>query len=161
MRISWHIAGAKNFDEQLNELGLALGVKVLAAAARKAFMPVIEAAQRLAPIDSEALKDAIKVRVKKPSEGSAVVVGLKIAGPKKNSRKWFERRNEGLQSVMAPSHRWHFAEFGTAHQAMHPFIRPAFDQNAETVVRMLVEELTAGIKRAIKRKAKADAKAAL
>jgi HK97 gp10 family phage protein len=154
-----NITGAKELEAQLLELNnVALAVKVIAAAARKAFLPVIEDARGMVPTDSTALRDSIKITTKKSKDGDAVViVGLKIAGPRRNSRKWFERRNAGEEKLIAPKSRWHFVEFGAAHNAAHPFIRPALDRNATKIVMLLKEELVKGIARAVKKQARADA----
>jgi HK97 gp10 family phage protein len=155
------VTGLKALETQLLSLGTAMAHKTLVAAARKAFMPVIEAAKGMVQTDSSALRDAIKLVVKKPKDGAAVVVvGLKIAGAKRNSRKYFERRNAGLEAVMNPRFRWHFIEFGTAHSSAHPYIRPAFDQNVAPMLATLKEELVKSLTKAIKRKARADAKKA-
>lgn len=151
--ISANMTGFSALNERLLALGAVAGSKALAKAARKAFLPVIEEARRLAPTDSEALRDAIKVTVKKPKSGDAVVVvGLRIVGPKKQSKKHFELK---LRTATVPSRRWHLAEFGTSKQAAQPFIRPAFDRNVSSMLAALKSELDKAIYDAVRKAAKA------
>lgn len=153
--ISATLTGFKELNAQLEALqDVALAVKVLAAAARKSFLPVLEAARAAAPRDTGALAEAIRISVVKPKSGDAVVVvGLKIAGPKK-----FIGPKTQAQAAQAkklpPKARWHFAEFGTAFQAAHPFLRPALDNHANEVVELLKAELAKGIERAVRKQAK-------
>jgi HK97 gp10 family phage protein len=137
------VSGLDALQQQLIEIGVELGVKALAQAARKAFKPVLDAAKSLVPTDSAALRDSIKLSVKKPGSGdSVVVVGIRIGSGPKGSKD------------LPPARRWHFVEFGTAHMAAHPFLRPAFDQNQSRVLEDLKTELVKSIQRAIAKKAK-------
>jgi HK97 gp10 family phage protein len=136
------VEGLAALQAQLVELGGEMGVKALAQAARKAFKPVLESAKGLVPKHSGALRDAIKVSVLKPGADSVVVVGLRIGGGPKGSKE------------LPAARRWHFIEFGTAHMAAHPFLRPALDQNAAKVLEDLKTELAKSIQKAIAKKAK-------
>ncbi len=140
MNFSVKVEGLDKLQDQLEEvMGVELGVKALARAARKAFEPVLEAAKSMAPISTGALRDALKITVKKPSSGEAVViVGLRIT------------KGAGGEEVPA-SRRWHFEEFGTAHMAAHPFLRPALDRNATEVIDRLKDELVRIIAKAQKK----------
>lgn len=138
------VEGLAALEAKLTELGAELGQKVLAAAARRAMRPVLEEAQRLAPKDTGALRDAIKLSSGKPNGGETVAVaGLRIG------------RSKGAKDGGLPAAaRWHFAEFGTAQRAATPFLRPALDSQASRVVEELKTELAKGIKRALARKAR-------
>ena len=150
MTVSLKVLGLRELHEQLEQLGAELAAKVLARAARKAFLPVLTAAQALAPVDTGLLRDHIRIRVVRPESGDSVVtVGLRVAaapGAKKHGRK-----------TASPHWRWHFVELGTSEMAARPFLRPALDQNAQAVVDLLREELARGIKRALKARARAGA----
>jgi HK97 gp10 family phage protein len=142
--VEFKLTGLSDLEARLLDLGAELGQKTLAQAARKAFRPVLDAAKELAPIWSGALRDSIKLTVKKPKDGDAVVVaGLYIG------------EAAGYDTgELPPARRWHFIELGTAHAAAHPFLRPALDGQASTVLDLLKTELTAAIGRAVKKKAK-------
>lgn len=154
------LKGLAALKRQLDELPDKLAVKVLAKAARKAFLPVIEAARSMAPVHRGVLRDSIKISVKKPSKGDPiVVVGLKIAGAraKADNRSLTKKQARALkasgeQNIDIPSRRWHFAEFGTAYAAAHPFIRPAWDANVNGMVESLKTELAREIQSALKRR---------
>mgnify|MGYP001584765819 FL=1 len=149
--ISLKVHGLRQLDEQLAELAGALAAKTLAAAARKAFMPILEAAREKVNVDTGLLRRSIRLVVQKPVSGDAVVrVGIRFAKVvaiqrgRRKSAEW----------------RWHFIEFGASNHVAFPFLRPAFDENAKRVIEIFKAELAAGIARALKRKAKAAAKAA-
>lgn len=150
MDIKIKVQGLNALQAQLLELGAETGAKVLRTAARKAFVPVFDAAHRLAlpSMDSGALMDAITLVVVKPKAGDVVTaVGLKISAK-------ISRRAAHTLAHRNPARRWHFIEFGTVHMAAQPFLRPAMDANAQVVVDILKQELVKGIRRATKRKAR-------
>lgn len=136
MNFSVKVEGLDKLQDQLEEvLGAELAVKALGRAARKAFAPVLETAKALVQVSQGELRDAIKITVKKPSRGEAVVVvGLRIS--------------KGLGGEVPASRRWHFIEFGTAHMSANPFLRPALDRNASQVVDLLKAELATMLERA-------------
>ena len=150
--ITLDVRGLDGLQQQLDELqDVTLAVKALAAAARKAFKPVLETAKALVPVDSGDTREALRLAVKKPRGGEpVVVVGLKILATK----------TKETVLELSPARRWHWIEFGTAHMAAHPFLRPALDQNAQLVLDLLRVELNKSIARIKKRAAKAAAKAA-
>lgn len=147
MTTTIQVHGLDALKAQLDELGAVLAGKALAQAARKAFAPVLAAAQARAPVDTGLLRDSIKIAVQRPKNGdTVVVVGLKVAAAKgalKLGRK-----------TLSPHWRWHFVELGTRNMAAKPFLRPALDSQAQAVVSSLTTELRASIDRAIRRKAK-------
>jgi HK97 gp10 family phage protein len=142
--VEMNVQGLDALQDQLLELGAELALKTLAQAARKAFAPVLEAAKSGVPIWSGALRDAIKLTVKKPAEGDAVVVvGLYVG------------KDAGYKTgELPPERRWHFIELGTSKYAAHPFLRPALDGQASEVLDALKEEIAAAIERAVARKAR-------
>ncbi len=145
--VGFKVTGLKELEAQLADLGEELGAKALAQAARQAFKPVLEAAKALAPVsalDELHLRDAIKLTVIKPKgeDGEAVVIGLRISG-------------KGAKGQLPPARRWHFIEFGTAHQAAHPFLRPALAANAPRVLELLKTEIVKSIQKAIRKRSKA------
>lgn len=144
--VSLNVTGLDAINAQLTELGVELGAKVLATAARKAFKPVFDAAQRLVPKDTGALRDAIRLTVTKPASGDLVVaVGLVVAGPKKGQKS---------PKGVGPGIYWRFVELGTVKLAPHPFFRPALNANAEKVIELLKAECVKGIERALKKQAR-------
>jgi HK97 gp10 family phage protein len=150
--LSVTIRGTEALVKQLEKLKAELAVKVLAQAGRKAFQPVLEAAKAMAPRDSGALADSIKIKVEKPSSGDTVLrVGLKIGASRlaKQARVAAAAFGEAQSKELPPARRWHFVELGTSKMAAHPFLRPALEQNADEVVRMLTVELQKSIRKAV------------
>ena len=115
---------------------------------------MLEAAKALAPVDTGALRDAIRISVVKPKTGDAVVVvGLRISGRGINqARVAAAAFGEGQFRQTPPSRRWHFIELGTSELAAHPFLRPALDTNAAAVTALLMEELVKAIAAATRKK---------
>jgi HK97 gp10 family phage protein len=142
--VEFSVSGLDTLQAQLLDLGAELAVKTLAQAARKAFKPVLDAAKENVPIWSGALRDSIKLTVKKPSEGDAVVVvGLYIG------------KDAGYDTgELPPERRWHFIELGTSKYPAHPYLRPALDGNASNVLDALKTEIAAAIERAVRRKSR-------
>lgn len=140
MNVNFKLEGMETLQEQLLALGAETGVKALADAARIAFMPVLAAAKSMVPVETGALRDALRLTLKKPKGGDLViVVGLRIAATK------------GIGKEADPARRWHFIEFGTAHRAAHPYLRPALEQNAEAVLEELKTQIARSIQRALDR----------
>jgi len=147
--VGFKLSGMEDLQSQLLELGAETGVKALAAAARKAFAPVLAAAQSMVPAYSGALRASLKLAVKKPKSGgdTVVMVGLRISGAKDSAGGALLGKDE-----LPPERRWHFVEFGTAKMAAHPFLRPALDQNAGAVLDSLKVELQKSIAKALKKR---------
>lgn len=141
MSASLKILGLKDLQDQLLAISVEVGVKAVASAARKAMVPVLEAAKERVPIWSGALRYAIKLSATKPGEGPVAVAGLRIGAD--------AGYNTG---ELPPKRRWHFIEFGTSKSPPHPFLRSALDTNAQQVLDVLKVELQAALRRAIKRK---------
>lgn len=131
--MTFKLKGLDSVLKQLESLGTKIGAKTLASGARQAFKPVLAAARALAPRDSGELVAAIRLTViKTRNDDRVVVVGLRIGGTK-------------AAKGVPPARRWHFVEFGTAHMQAHPFLRPAFDANAELVLSILRIEVQKAI----------------
>jgi HK97 gp10 family phage protein len=149
--------GLRDLEKELVALGANAGRRALTRASRKAFAPVLEAARANAPEDTGLLKKHIVITTQRPKEGASVVnVGLRVVKAKTGAPG--STRPLDYQS---PHWRWHFIEFGTSAKAAHPFLRPALDANAETVVGNLRGELRKAIDRVLKKRAKAGALGAM
>lgn len=149
--VEFKLTGMSDLQARLVNLGAELGVKALAQAARKAFKPVLDAAKAMTPAYSGALRASLKLSVKKPRGGddTVVVVGIKISGAKDSAGGALLGKDE-----LPPARRWHFIEFGTAHLAAHPFLRPALESKAPEVLAMLKTEIANSIAKALKKKGK-------
>lgn len=141
------VEGMAELQAQLAELGDALTQqKTLRKAARKAFEPVLLAAQAKAPVRTGILRDSIVLsspsKVDPNARGAAVVVGLRI------------KKTRDPDPAKDASWRWHFVERGTRNHPPHPFLRPALHANAQYVVDELRRLLKTDIDQIVRRNAR-------
>lgn len=132
--VTFQIKGAAEMEALLKELGPQIANKVGDQSLRAAAKVIVEEAKRLVPVLSGELRDAIRARVQRPrSENTRVL----LIG--------FERPT---------SARAHLTEFGTAHSAAKPFMRPAMDAKASAALDEMGKVLARGITREAKKLAK-------
>jgi HK97 gp10 family phage protein len=129
--LEMEVHGFKELYEKLEQLPERLAAKVLAKAARKAFKPVLADARGMVPQDTGALRDALRITVRKGRGNEPIRVGLRIGAAKGGN----------ADAALPPARRWHFVELGTATQAPHPFLRPALDRNKQAIVETLKTEI--------------------
>lgn len=144
MSAAFKIIGMDKLLKQLDQLEAELALKAIAAAARVAFKPVLDTAKLLVPRDSGELADSIKLRLEKPKGSETVIkVGLMIGKSSKarQAKAAAAAFGEAQSGRVPAARRWHFIELGTSHQAAHPYLRPALDQNAGAVLEILKAEL--------------------
>lgn len=120
------ITGAKELDKLLQKLPTRMSRKIVRAALRAAAKPILKDAKAGIPKKSKQntgkTRRDLKVRnVPNSNPLSVVVAGSRSTG--------------GRDYIMR------FLEFGTVKQAARPFLRPAFDKNAEKALRILAEEV--------------------
>lgn len=146
------LRGLEGLQKQLSKLSEDTQPKVLRSALREAFKPVLAAAQAKVPVDSGALRAGIVLATAKTKDGG-IAAGLLIANNSaglKQSRLAAAAFGEA-QLDSTPSRRWHLTELGTAHSPPEPFLRPALEENADSVVSDFATALNKKIQNAIKR----------
>ncbi len=152
------VSGLQAITAQLKEVSSEMAAKALASAGRTVFKRVADTAKQLVPRDSGDLREAIVVRVIKPKGGNGpLVVGIKIiasTGKSKQATIAAAAFGEGQTRRLPPSRRWHFIELGTKNRAPTPFLRPALDMNAQSVLDDLSDELRKKIAAAVKKQSK-------
>lgn len=130
---------AKAFQELAGEVRASIMVGALAPAAG----PVLSAAQAYAPHgDTSALAQSLEIRFGDATETHAdVMIGS------------FGRRGDGRGSEpLGPESYQHgFVELGTAHNAAHPYLRPAFDATQRGAQRTIRDWLWALLDEAMRR----------
>lgn len=118
------VEGIQELFKKLDGLGsLVTSKNLIVRALRVGAEPIREEAQRLAPFETGTLKESMMTTVSEQTGTSAVA---KI-GP---SRKGFYGT---------------FQEFGTAHDAAQPFLRPAYDSKVDEALTIISGSLAAGI----------------
>ncbi|MEK7178548.1 MAG: HK97-gp10 family putative phage morphogenesis protein [Patescibacteria group bacterium] len=146
MTITFKVEGFKELRRKLDELRTAkLAAKVLAAAMRKAFAPVLESARAMVPVDEGLLRESLSIKLRTSKRDDTIQVGLRIGGGARSKQAAAAGAAFGAGSEVPPARRWHFVEFGTANMAAHPFLRPALDSNAARVLELLRAELAAAL----------------
>lgn len=150
------VHGLENVKALLRSVSATVGAKALEGAVRVAFKRVAESAKALAPRDTGALADAIRIRVVRPKDGDAVVAaGIVVVANTVRSRQARMAAaafGEAQSKRLPPSRRWHFPELGTSHSPATPFIRPALDAHAQEVVDSLGQQINKRIQAAAKKK---------
>lgn len=132
--INFEIKGAKEMERLLKELGPRVAQRVGDAALRAGAKPIVDAAKQRVAVRSGALRDSITVVSDRRRNDDARVVLIGFKKP-------------------ASGHA-HLIEFGTAHSAAKPFMRPAMDEKAQEALNEEARVLARGIDREAKKLAK-------
>ncbi len=157
------------FDELADEIGDKKATsKVLVPAAREAMRPVLQSARLLAPKDTGDLARTLQIEARRPNRRDQrskyasqtdTVIALVTTKPfPKKKRKEFYESNQDLYAADKAAYKRKFKEyaqsigfpydaraiaqeFGTANMKAggHPFMRPALETNAVSVVNKLGE----------------------
>lgn len=124
--IEFSIEGAAEMERLLRALGPAVASRVGDKALRAAARPIVAEAKRLVPVRTGRLKRSIAVASERRRKGDnerVVLIGVK-----------------------PPASRIaHLVEFGTAHSAARPFLRPALDGKAGEALDEMGRVLAEGI----------------
>ena len=124
------ITGAREMSRVLSKLPPKIGGRVLANAVRAGARVIAKEAKARVPVRTGALKKSIAVRKATGRRASRTGVRVHVGFLKPVSR------------------RAHLTEFGTAHSAAQPFLRPAFDSRAPAALAKIGQILGRGIERA-------------
>lgn len=137
-RTRFQLEGAGQLDRALSQLPKSLSRGVLRRSLTKAAEPVRDAAQQNVPVRTGELRDSLAVATRlTPSQrrlqtrAGGVVVYVGASWP------------QGAHA--------HLVEFGTAHSAAQPFLRPAWDQHGAKVLPAFGEEVWQQLDRTAKR----------
>ena len=130
-RIDFDIQGAAEMERLLKELGPRAAVNAGRPALVAGARPIVEEAKRLVPVDTGDLRDAIAVDASSRRQGLAAAVGGEIG--------------ISIGFTKPTSRRAHLTEFGTAHSAAHPFMRPAMEAKAGDALDAMGHSLQKGI----------------
>lgn len=144
-RQSFKIEGLAELDEALAELPKATARNVLVRVLKEQGKPIRDDGERNAPRDKGGLK-------------ASYTVGTKLSKRQKS-----QNVKESMVEVYigpGPSAKSIQTEFGNAHQAAHPHLRPAFDSNVHKVLNGIKDSLAAEIEKARVRLAKKTARIA-
>lgn len=135
--IHFEIKGAKELEDALRKLPQEIMGKVLREALRKSADEMMQTAQQRAPRSANPgvhghMADSIKLRASTEQDLFDTTVNLTL-GP--DSTHFYGS----------------FGEFGTKHQGATPFMRPAFDQEAQPTINRFGVLLGQAIEKAAKK----------
>lgn len=139
------MTGFKELNDVLKQLPKELAQQAVRGALRKAAVPILEEARRLAPFGHEA-KGRVRVRRTKGGKVRIANYGklrgeLKIISlPNKNAQA-----GTSVAISVGKAYWGMFLEFGTRHMSKRPFLRPALEMKAEQALAVLRNELAANI----------------
>ena len=129
---SVELRGAKELNDILEQLPAALAKGILRKAMREAARPILKRAKENCPVDSGELRRSLKIRAIK--RNSAGRVGVVVS-----TDKGFFKGDTFYGA---------FLEFGTSRMPARPYIRPAFDTEHANSIRIVGEEIAAGLNKA-------------
>lgn len=138
-RQTFKLEGLAELDEALTELPKATARAVLVRVLKAEGTPIKDAGETLAPKDKGGLK-------------ASYTVGQKLSRRQKNRNK-----KESMVEVYigpGPAAKGVQTEFGNAHQAAQPHLRPAFDGNVMRVLTGIKDRLAEEIEKTRARIAK-------
>ena len=140
---SMNVSGLKELESALKALEVKTAQKMMVSALRSAAKPVYEDVLANAPVDSgELLFTGIKIRTKKGKGQTSTVATASVAV----NKKYFHR-------VIA-------AEYGTAKQPAHPFLRRALAKHWQRSVGIFSQILKKRIESAARKHARVAKKVA-
>lgn len=144
-RQTFKIEGLAELDEALTELPKATARNVLLRTLKKQGEPIRADGERNAPKDKGGLK-------------ASYMVGTKLSRRQKAKNK--KESDVEVYVGPGPAAKGVQTEFGNAHQAPHPHLRPAFDGNVSRVLDGIRDDLAAEIDKTVQRLAKKAARLA-
>jgi hypothetical protein len=157
--VKWKLEGAQELKDVLTELSNDFGEKdqknILKRGVREALKPVLNMAKMLAPIDTGALRESLRIQAKKPSRRDKnskyvsdkdVVIGTVTTAPSNkfvrvyDTEASFKAKKDKYKKIKAPNDARHIAmELGTANVPSKPYLRPALESQSTMVVNDLAD----------------------
>jgi HK97 gp10 family phage protein len=137
VKVTFKVEGLRECEEALTELTLATSKNVLRRALTHAAEPVEKSAQQ-------------RVQKRTGKLGASIRVGTRLS---KRQRKAAAETKTGVEVYVGagPLPHAHMLEFGTAHSAPEPYLRPAVDANGKRMIEIFRNDLKAEIAKAVQR----------
>lgn len=140
--ISFEVEGLKHLESQLLKLGKKVASKELKKALAKSVRPTIKDAKAFVPVNTGGLRQSIGYATR---QGKYKNIATVFVGPKPANKKAVELANIGRSKKIKGVFYGHIVELGYGRQRPQPFLRPAFDGNAEKATGIFSAELKKGI----------------
>jgi HK97 gp10 family phage protein len=153
--IEFAISGLDGIDENLKMMCTAVRERILRDAVRKGATAMMTTAKVYCSAETGTLRDSISLKMVSPKKGVAVqaIIGPK-SGIKVPVRVVTKGKNAGKIMIAVPTYYAHFIEFGhklvihgqeLGFVSPRPFMRPAFDDEWENALDIIVLELVNGV----------------
>jgi HK97 gp10 family phage protein len=160
------LTGFKDLEAALGRLTKATARNVMRRALTEAAEPMARAARQNAPRDDDQLYESIEISAQVKGEAGAAAYGTAMhSGASKSqavaAMKDARSGNSFVQLYLGPTTQAphaHWQEFGTIYHAPSPYLRPAFDEQAQPTVDRLKVSLMDEIEKAAARVARKIAK---
>jgi HK97 gp10 family phage protein len=131
-KLTIKVAGAKQIELALKELGAAAANRIARSSLNRGATPVVRRARELAAEDTGELKRSISKRLRRHRAGSdrqTILIGV-------------EKPRSRISRLL---------EFGAAHMAPRPFLRPALDLTVSEALRIQQEAMAEGVEREVRK----------
>jgi HK97 gp10 family phage protein len=125
----------RDVRKKLEDLPKNVVSKVVRRAVYAGATVIRDAARSKVPVDTGALKKSIVAKANK-KKGGEISASVGVA------RKKF---SNGKMAGRSPRRYAHLVEFGTAHSAAEPFLRPAMDTRIDAVIEATRRKMVEGI----------------
>lgn len=137
--VKMEVSGLKELADKLRELGPDIAKNALRAGIRAGAKAIKDSAAASAPQDTGTLKKALYIKhIREQSGTSQQTFFVGVRRGKKYAKKGQD------------AYYWSWNEFGTARQPARPFMRPAFEQNKEVVIKAVADRIKKRIEAAQK-----------
>lgn len=158
--VTFSIEGMKEFEDLIKEIQQDFGEKdqkkIINKAVRKSMHSVLTTAKVRAPVDTGALQASLRLEVRKPSRKDKrskyvmptdIVIGNVTTAPGKvlAKKRFMNVKSGKIQEGIESDARAIANEFGTAKMPANPFLRPAMESQAGTVVNSLADSLASAL----------------
>ncbi|MCK9569993.1 hypothetical protein M0R72_13705 [Candidatus Pacearchaeota archaeon] len=124
-------ASLVDVKKKLDDWGNTIAMRLMTAASKKSFRQVVKAAKQLVPVRYGALKRSLGTRAKRYGKSRSII----ILGP----RVGYDHMVDGTKHD--PARYGYIVEFGTRNSKPQPFMRPALEQRADSVINEFHYEL--------------------
>ena len=157
--VTFKLSGAIEFEELLSQIREDYGPKdatgILKAAVKDAMQPVLMTAKALAPVDTGALRESLRVEVRRPNKrdlnsryvfSTDSIIGTVTTAPgnvlaKRSFKNLHNKKSKIKQIGIESDARANVQEFGSPYFPAHPFMRPALESQSANVASSLGEKL--------------------
>lgn len=124
--VKFKLEGAAELDKALRTLGPRVATNISGRALRAMAKPIVQRARQLVPVRTGRLRKSIMAKLDR------------VRGASRTMKIGF-RRGMGRSSIA------HLVEYGTAHSAPQPFMRPSLDEKAHVALSEMGRVLGNGI----------------